>query len=91
MAYERPPGTGALFSQTKPEGGRGPDWKGDILLEQDYKAGDTLKIAGWIKHTNKGALISIKEDTWKPDPNYKSNKQPVPSKSFDDIDGDVPF
>jgi hypothetical protein len=40
MAYERPPGTGALFGQSKPDGGKGPDWKGELLLDQDYKKGD---------------------------------------------------
>jgi hypothetical protein len=92
MAYERPPGTGALFGQSKPDGGKGPDWKGELLLDQDYKKGDTLKMAGWIKQTARGPLISIKEDTWKPDPNYKQNQQPTPSRSLDDIDdGEVPF
>jgi hypothetical protein len=66
MAYERPPGTGALFGQSKPDGGKhqgqiGPDWKGELLLDQDYKKGDTLKMAGWIKQTARGPLISIKE------------------------------
>jgi hypothetical protein len=91
MAYERPPGTGALFGQSKPDGGKGPDWKGELLLDQDYKKGDTLKMAGWIKQTARGPLISIKEDTWKPDPNYKQNQQPTPSRNFDDLDSDVPF
>jgi hypothetical protein len=38
-----------------------------------------------------GRLSAIKEDTWKPDPNYKQNQQPTPSKNFDDLDSDVPF
>jgi hypothetical protein len=58
MAYERPPGTGALFGQSKPDGSKGPDWKGELLLDQDYKKGDTLKMAGWIKQTARGPLIS---------------------------------
>lgn len=91
MAYqERQPGTGVLFSQTNPEGSNRPNWKGEIMLAEDAKAGDTIKISAWTKQSGKGPLISIKQDTWKPDPNYKANQNPVPSKSLDDSD-DVPF
>jgi hypothetical protein len=50
-----------------------------------------LKIAAWTKQSGRGPLISLKEDNWKPDPGYKQNVQPVPSKSVDDLDDDVPF
>jgi hypothetical protein len=70
---------------------RGQIGRGELLLDQDYKKGDVLKMAGWIKQTARGPLISIKEDTWKPDPNYRQNQQPTPSKNFDDLDSDVPF
>jgi hypothetical protein len=50
-----------------------------------------VKIAAWTKQSAKGPLISLKEDNWKPDPGYKQNVQPVPSKSVDDLDDDVPF
>jgi hypothetical protein len=91
MAYERPPGTGALFGQSKPDGGKGPDWKGSCCLTKTIRRATSLKMAGWIKQTARGPLISIKEDTWKPDPNYKQNQQPTPSRNFDDLDSDVPF
>jgi hypothetical protein len=92
MAYERPPGTGALFGQSKPDGSKGPDWKGELLLDQDYKKGDVR--SRWQAGSSRpleGRLSAIKEDTWKPDPNYKQNQQPTPSKNFDDLDSDVPF
>ena len=81
-----------LFTNhNKGETGSGPDWKGELKLERDYVAGEVVKIAAWTKQSAKGPLISLKEDNWKPDPNYKQNVQPVPSKSFDDLDDDVPF
>jgi hypothetical protein len=65
--------------------------KAIFCLTKTIRKGDTLKMAGWIKQTARGPLISIKEDTWKPDPNYKQNQQPTPSRNFDDLDSDVPF
>lgn len=95
MAYqpqERQSGTGVLFTNHKKgESGSGPDWKGELKLERDYAAGEVVKIAAWTKQSAKGPLISLKEDNWKPDPGYKQNVQPVPSKSMDDLDDDVPF
>lgn len=95
MAYqpqERQAGTGVLFTNhKKAEGSSGPDWKGELKLERDYVAGETLKIAAWTKQSARGPLISLKEDNWKgPDGNYKQNVQPAPSKSLDG-DDDVPF
>lgn len=94
MAYqqqERQAGTGVLLTNTmKVEGGKGPDWKGEIKLERDYAAGETVKLAAWTKQSARGPLISIKEDNWQPDPAYKQNVQPAPSRSMDD-DEDVPF
>ena len=88
---ERQPGTGVLFTNYKKgESGSGPDWKGELKLERDYAAGEIIKLAAWTKQSAKGPLISLKEDNWKPDPNYKQNVQPVPSKSLDG-DDDVPF
>jgi len=94
MAYQpqdRQPGTGVLFSNSrKTEGSSGPDWKGEMKLERDYAAGETVKIAAWTKQSAKGPLISLKEDNWQPDPAYKQNVQPMPSKSLDD-GSDLPF
>ena len=94
MSYvpqERKPGTGVLYTNhKKTEGGSGPDWKGELKLERDYVAGETLKIAAWTKQSARGPLISLKEDNWKSDANYKQNVQPAPSKSLDG-DDDVPF
>lgn len=94
MSYqqqERKPGTGVLYTNHNKKSDGHPDWKGEIKITQAYAEGDTIKIAAWTKQSAKGPLISLKEDNWKPDPNYKQNVQPAPSKSLDDLDDDVPF
>lgn len=92
MAYdgERKPGTGVLYSQKVQEGTKNPDWKGEFKLIEDVKAGEIFKIVAWTKQSGKGPLISIKQDIWKPDPNYRANKNPIPSKPLDD-DSEIPF
>ena len=94
MSYEqqeRKPGSGVLYTNHKKKSDKHPDWTGEIKLSKDCVEGEVLKISAWTKHSARGALISIKEDTWKPDPNYRQNVQPVPSKSLDDLDSALPF
>ena len=78
-------GKGVLFNNYPKTHEKAPDWKGTLLLSEDYKAGQTLKIAGWTKNTPKGQLISLSEDTWKP-----KNPQQYP-KEVNANDGEVPF
>ena len=80
-------GKGVLFQNEKKHD-RSPDWKGTLLLSEDYRAGQTLKIAGWTKQTPKGSLISLSEDNWKPDNNQQYPKEV--NRRVDDS-GDVPF
>ena len=77
-------GKGVLFQNEKKHE-RSPDWKGTLLLSEDYKAGQTLKIAGWTKQTPKGSLISLSEDNWKPEGGT------YPKEVNRVQDGDVPF
>ena len=86
---ERQPGTGVLLTNRFKKG-QGPDWRGELKLDRAYAAGETVKLAAWTKETAGGALISLKEDNWQPDPAYKQNVQPMPSKSLDD-GSDLPF
>ena len=80
-------GKGVLFQNEKKTNERSPDWKGTLLLSEDYKAGQTLKIAGWTKQTPKGSLISLSEDNWKPDAGGTYPKEV--NRRVDD--GEVPF
>ena len=78
-------GKGVLFQNEKKHD-KSPDWKGTLLLSEDYNAGQTLKIAGWTKQTPKGSLISLSEDNWKPD-----NGGTYPKEVNRVKDSDVPF
>ena len=41
------------------------DYKGFIVLEMDYKAGEKLKLSAWLRPTSRGNnLISLSEDNW---------------------------
>lgn len=94
MAYERKPGTGALFQNQRKKHEKSPDWQGSILVAETVEAGTEMKISAWTKQSAKGALISMVQDTWKPDPNYRTNVNPAPTKKvgFDDgFEDDVPF
>jgi hypothetical protein len=68
--FDRKPGTGTLLSKDK-RTEKSPDFKGELKLDQDYKAGDVIKISAWQRQSNMGPLISLSIDNWKPDPNFK--------------------
>ena len=61
------PGSGVLFweDENMRRSDKAPDYKGFVLLEHDYKAGEKLKLGGWVKQTSVGkTLISLREDAW---------------------------
>jgi hypothetical protein len=78
-------GKGVLFGNADKKHEKAPDWKGTLLLSEDFKAGQTLKIAGWTKNTPKGQLISLSEDTWKPQTPQQNTRETNAN------DGEVPF
>jgi hypothetical protein len=78
------PGKGVLF-QNKKNHEKSPDYKGTIMLSQDLKAGTEMRIAGWVKITQNGNLISLSED------NYVANNAPYPREVNKLNDDDVPF
>ena len=98
------PGTGVLFWE-KPEDRRSeshPDFKGFVLLEMDYKAGEKLKIALWEKQTSQGTtLFSVKEDNYTKKRDLENNApkevKPAYFKKYgqapksDITDDDIPF
>lgn len=67
-------GLGVLFTNHKKNHPKSPDFTGQIMLAEDGKAGDIIKIGAWERNTNKGKLLSLKQDTWKP------SGQPVPKE-----------
>ena len=64
---------------------KSPDYKGELVLDQDYKAGDTVKINGWVNQYDWGTRIGLRVDNWKPDPNYKRREYPREVKGKDEI------
>lgn len=58
------PGKGVMFSEQQKKSPQHPDFKGFVVLEMDYKAGEKLQISGWQKNTAYGPLISLSEDNY---------------------------
>jgi hypothetical protein len=89
-AYVHKPGTGSISARGEKQHEKSPDYKGEIVLDQDYKAGETLKLNGWMNQYSWGTRIGLRIDNWKPDPNYKKG-EPREVRSRDEIDSEVPF
>ena len=63
--HKEMPGSGVAYWEEEKKSEKGPDYKGFIVLEMDYKAGEKLKFAVWQRNTSKGTtLLSFKEDNW---------------------------
>ena len=74
---------------------KGPDYKGFVVLEMDYKAGEKLKLAIWQKPTSRGyPLLAVKEDNWlkkkKLEEGRPTEVKPAYAKYKDD-DNSIPF
>jgi hypothetical protein len=83
MAKQRD-GGGVLFQNADKKHEKAPDYKGTLILDQDYGKGTEIKLAGWRKSTPRGHLISIAVDNYRANPD---NQYPKPVV----IDDDVPF
>ena len=97
--YDRP-GSGVAFWQPKDQrrSEMSPDFKGYVVLEMDYKAGEKFKVAMWSRKTKTGApYLTMKEDNYtkkqftKPERgDVEVEHKPRQSKK-DSWDEDVPF
>ena len=90
------PGKGVMYweEESQRKSATAPDFKGFIVLEMDYKAGEKLKLAAWQKPTSRGYnLLSLSEDNWSKK-QRQTDKEVTPgyarNNSRDD-DSDVPF
>jgi len=98
-AHKEMPGSGVLYWEDEEmrKSPKGPDFKGFIVLECDYKAGEKLKIAAWQKPTSRGNnLLALKEDNWskKKREEERQDKEVTPNyarKTYRNDDQDVPF
>ena len=91
------PGYGVMFYEEVKKHEKGPDYKGFLILEMDYKAGEKLKIGAWEKPTSRGHnLFSLREDNFTKkkqavnQPDKEVRPAYVKHKRFDDDDS-VPF
>ena len=100
--HKEMPGKGVLFFEPmeKRTSPKGPDYKGFVVLEMDYKAGEKLKIAAWQKPTSRGHnLLALKEDNWSKkkreeemkDKEIPSNYARKPASRFSEDDSEIPF
>ena len=94
--HQERPGKGVMYYEADKKHEKGPDYKGFIVLEMDYKAGEKLKLAAWMRDTRSGhKLISLSEDNWtkKQRAEHQPDKEVQPAyvkhKRYDD--DDVPF
>jgi len=99
-AHKEMPGSGVMYWEEEEmrKSPKGPDFKGFIVLECDYKAGEKLKIAAWQKPTSRGhSLLALKEDNWskkKREEEMKDKEVPsryTPRPSRKDDDSEIPF
>ena len=70
---QQKPGFGALW-KNKMQTGSQPHYRGEVVLRDDYKAGETVRISCWIKETRQGdKFLSLAEN----DKNYQKVKEDV--------------
>ena len=89
------PGKGVMYweEESQRKNDKAPDFKGFLVLEMDYKAGEKLKLAAWQKPTSRGYnLLSITEDNWSKK-QRETDKEVTPgyARKQRDDDMDVPF
>lgn len=101
MAFEIKPGTVYMFKNVSKKADAHPDVLGDLVLTKSYAAGETLRLAGWLKQTKNGdPYVFVKENTYvmpegKPfppaNPNINNQSYPKEVKSYGNDDDEVPF
>ena len=98
--HKEMPGKGVMYweHEENRKSPSAPDFKGFVVLEMDYKAGEKLKLAAWKKPTSIGVdLLSLSEDNWSKkqretprevEPSYAKKSKFVYDK---DDDNTIPF
>lgn len=96
--HQQENGKGVLFQNDKKATSMQPDYKGLLTVDRDLKAGEQIKLAAWVKKTQVGNLISLAQDNFVPDPNYRKPAMSEPQGSVKPPrehdpfkDDDVPF
>ena len=97
------PNSGALFPRQK-RTDKAPDWGGEIVMEKSLikqlmqeSEGDgvLIKISGWVRQGTRGDFISLKYDSFKPQPRERERQIDEPTRRapppMDDDMSDIPF
>jgi hypothetical protein len=95
------PGFGVMYYEepANRKSEKAPDFKGYLILEMDYKAGEKLKLACWERKTSRGYnLLSLAEDNFskkkqmerEDEANTPKEVKPAYRRNVVD-DNDVPF
>jgi len=58
---ERRDGSGVLYPEREKKNPKGPDFKGEILLE-----GRVYKLSAWKRESQYGTFLSLNWSQWKP-------------------------
>ena len=87
--FENKPNFGSLFAAKTKTAVMSPDYHGEILVDLstvEVNDGKVLvKLSGWKKKGNSGiSWLSLSVNTFKPDPNYKSEKAATTTTKEDD-------
>jgi hypothetical protein len=90
------PGKGVMYweEEASRKSDKSPDFKGFLVLEMDYKAGEKLKLALWQKPTSRGYnLLAVKEDNWLKKKKLEEGRptEVEPKYSIRKDDNDIPF
>ena len=64
--HKEMPGKGVMYWEPveKRKNPKSPDYKGFVVLEMDYKAGEKIKLSAWERKTAYGTLLAMSEDNW---------------------------
>ena len=90
--HEQRPGKGVLCVHDKRKTDAQPHLKGGFMADRDIKAGEWVKLAGWRKPTQVGELISLAQDNFQPDPNYKKPTEGSKVREYSPFkDEEIPF
>lgn len=98
------PNSGAIFPRQK-RTDKAPDWGGEIVMEasllkeliqQSEGDGVTIRISGWVRQGSRGEFISLKYDSYKPQPKEQDRQSSEPTRRSappppDVNDDDIPF
>ena len=94
--HQEQPGMGVCYweEESQRKSPKGPDFKGFVVLEMDYKAGEKLKLALWQKPTSRGYnLLAVKEDNWLKKKKLEEGRptEVAPRYTQRRDDNDIPF